>query len=605
MPSFAPSSRLHIRSLATLLLLGLCAVPCARAIDAAFTYQGVLKQNGTLAQGPYDFQFQLYDAASGGSALAPGSTIYQDVVVSNGVFTLVADQGSGQQTYANRWLEIRVRDGASSGTFTTLQPRQRLTAAPFAYRAEQAANALSADSVAWSGIANKPAGFADNSDDGITSVGTGPGLSGGPITSSGTLRIADGGVLTSMLGVDAVTQDKLADNAVGSAQVLDGSVGAADIDETEVQRRVAGNCPQGSAVRIIAANGQVLCTTVGDHAIDNLLSGGGQGDLAGAAATAPDNGLVAFVWTRQSPGDLMLARCEDGDCQQSLVAFTVEASGNVGYFPDIAADSGGNLWISHVDVVNHAVRLVRCLDFHCISNTGIVLADLVQVQSATTIVVPPDGLPVVAAIDASADDLYVIKCLVASCASFSVSIADSNANSHPSMIVGSDGLPMIGFQRSAGGYILKCGNAACNAGNSVTTVNTGGNSPMLAQAPDGRPVLALNAAGLSIYKCMNSGCSTVSTAANIDTDTVSGPASLVIGKDNIPMIVYRADAEDVRLARCSSRDCSGAPALINTVVRQTSNIGPAVLGLSEFARPVLLWGNGALSARACGNRLCL
>lgn len=604
MSSFAASSPTRTRAVAVL-LLGLCMALGARAIDTAFTYQGVLKQNGTLAQGPYDFQFQLYDAASGGSALAPGSTIYQDVLVSNGVFTLVADQGQGQQTYANRWLEIRVRDGASSGVFTTLLPRQRLTATPFAYRAEQSAAALSADSVPWSGVANKPAGFADNSDDGITSIGAGPGLSGGPITSSGTLRIADGGVVTAMLGADAVTQDKLADHAVGSLQVLDGSVGTADINENEVQRRVTGSCPAGSAMRVIAVNGQVLCTTVGDHAIDSFLSGGGQSDLAGAATTAPDNGLVVFVWTRQSSGDLMLARCEDGDCQQPLVPFTVEATGNVGYFPDIVADAAGNLWISHVDVGIHGVRLVRCLDFHCSSSTGIVLADLVQVQTGTSIVIPPDGLPVVAAIDTSANDLYVIKCLVASCASFSVSIADTNANSHPSMIVGSDGLPMIGFQRSAGAYILKCGNAACNAGNSVTTVNSGGNSPMLAQAPDGRPVLALNAAGLSIYKCLNASCGSVSAVANIDSDTVSGPSSLVVGKDNIPMIAYRADTDDVRLARCSSRDCSGAPALINTVVWQTSSIGPVVVGLSQFARPVLLYGNGTLSARACGNRLCL
>lgn len=48
----------------------------------------------------------------------------------------------------------------------------------------------------------------------VTSVGSGTGLSGGPITTSGTLSIAAGGVDTLQLANDAVTADKLANTAV-------------------------------------------------------------------------------------------------------------------------------------------------------------------------------------------------------------------------------------------------------------------------------------------------------------------------------------------------------------------------------------------------------
>jgi len=48
----------------------------------------------------------------------------------------------------------------------------------------------------------------------VTSVDSGTGLTGGPITTSGTLSIASGGVDTTQLANDAVTADKLADTAV-------------------------------------------------------------------------------------------------------------------------------------------------------------------------------------------------------------------------------------------------------------------------------------------------------------------------------------------------------------------------------------------------------
>src|SRR5215212_11487351 len=43
------------------------------AIGSGFSYQGQLKDGGNPANGPYDFQFKLYDASSGGTQA--GSTV--------------------------------------------------------------------------------------------------------------------------------------------------------------------------------------------------------------------------------------------------------------------------------------------------------------------------------------------------------------------------------------------------------------------------------------------------------------------------------------------------------------------------------------------------
>lgn len=123
------------------------------ALGTAFTYQGQLKDGSNLATGAYDFEFALYDAASGGAQV--GATVTaNDVPVSNGLFTVSLDWASAFTGDA-RWLEIRVRPGASSGGYTTLTPRQPVTATPYA---------LFAKNAPWSGLAGVPAGFADGVD---------------------------------------------------------------------------------------------------------------------------------------------------------------------------------------------------------------------------------------------------------------------------------------------------------------------------------------------------------------------------------------------------------------------------------------------------------
>jgi hypothetical protein len=101
------------------------------ALGTAFTYQGRLTDGGDLANGTYDFEFKLYNAASGGGQVA--STITKgDVTVTDGLFTVELDFGSGAFTGDARWLEIGVRAGSSAGAYTTLTPRQPLTPAPYA-----------------------------------------------------------------------------------------------------------------------------------------------------------------------------------------------------------------------------------------------------------------------------------------------------------------------------------------------------------------------------------------------------------------------------------------------------------------------------------------
>ncbi len=120
----------------TAVVLALAAAVTSRAQTTAFTYQGQLMDGGTPATGAYDFQLNVYDAASGGH-LVNGPLLMFSISVTNGLFTLTPDFGPGVFTGPGRWLDIGVRK-AGGNSFTTLTTRQQLTSVPYAVLAANA-----------------------------------------------------------------------------------------------------------------------------------------------------------------------------------------------------------------------------------------------------------------------------------------------------------------------------------------------------------------------------------------------------------------------------------------------------------------------------------
>ena len=120
-------------------LLGIASAITAHArptsLGSSFTYQGVLKTGGAAYSGTADFQFRLYDAASGPGQVGGMMPVFA-LIVTDGTFTTPLDFGALAFNGDDRWLEIDVRTPAGgAGSFTTLSPRQKLAAAPYALRA--------------------------------------------------------------------------------------------------------------------------------------------------------------------------------------------------------------------------------------------------------------------------------------------------------------------------------------------------------------------------------------------------------------------------------------------------------------------------------------
>ncbi len=268
------SSTLLLRT-ALALVAGLAltaALPLAAQVTPAFTYQGELRTGGNPANASFDMEFRLFNAVSGGSQIGPLVT-RPGVAAVNGLFNVQLDFGPAQFAGDRQWLEVRIKP-AGSGSYETLSPRTEMTATPYALGAVAAlpnsvtttslvdATVQSADiapgaigtaqvnsaqvqrrvSGSCAGSQGVQAVAADGSvtcgnfaggSGTVTSVGTGAGLTGGPITSSGTISVAPGGI------------------------------GANEINSAQVQRRVSGVCAGTNFVQQVNVDGTVACAPAG------------------------------------------------------------------------------------------------------------------------------------------------------------------------------------------------------------------------------------------------------------------------------------------------------------------------------------------------------
>ena len=161
----------------TLMLLAVAAFAQADDLGTGFTYQGTLNFNDDPANGSFDFEVELFDVANGGTRIGDVLLI-EDVATVDGIFALELDFGALPFNGDQLWLSIGIREGASSGGYTGLLPRQKITATPYALHSET---------------------------------------------------------------------------------VAAGAVGTNEINSTQVQRRVSGNCTAGSFVTAVNQNGTVTC----------------------------------------------------------------------------------------------------------------------------------------------------------------------------------------------------------------------------------------------------------------------------------------------------------------------------------------------------------
>jgi len=106
------------------------------SLGTGFTYQGRLEDSsGSSITATCDFSFSLWDSLSSTTGQVGADSLVTGVSVVEGYF--VAQVNAGDEFYLDaftgeaRWLEVAVKCGSET-TYTTLSPRQPLSAAPYA-----------------------------------------------------------------------------------------------------------------------------------------------------------------------------------------------------------------------------------------------------------------------------------------------------------------------------------------------------------------------------------------------------------------------------------------------------------------------------------------
>jgi hypothetical protein len=265
-----------------LALLG--AGPQVLGQGTAFTYQGQLNSGGSLANGLYDFRFSLYTVPSGGT-VAAGFLTNSATPVSNGLFTVVLDFGTGVFDGTTYWLQIGVRTNGSGG-FIGLSPRQELTPAPYAIFAESASAAGLTGTLPSASLGGAYGGVVSFTNPGDSFAGNGAGL----------------------LNVNAATLGGLAAsnfwNTVGNAGTTPAVNFVGTTDNQPLQLR-AFNEPglqlqyaqHGSALSGLTfgmnINGGYWGNVISNGAVGATIAGGGDGLILGITRTYAPNVVSA------------------------------------------------------------------------------------------------------------------------------------------------------------------------------------------------------------------------------------------------------------------------------------------------------------------------
>jgi hypothetical protein len=198
-----------------------------------------------------------------------------------------------------------------------------------------------------------------------------------------------------------------------------------------------------------------------------------------------------------------------------------------------------------------------------------------------------DGFPVISYQDFTNWDLEFAKCNNASCSSASTSTLDSvgDVGQHTAIAIGSDGFPVIvyGDANNARVNFVKCSDISCSGNASSTTgyatstlVSDYDYGASLAIGTDGLPAIVFrsNSTDLEFIKCHNVSCSAL-TNSSLDTQGATGyNNSMAIGTDGYPVIMYQYNTGlDLNFAKCNNIACAPDTSATGTLSATSTDLG--------------------------------
>ena len=300
---------------------------------------------------------------------------------------------------------------------------------------------------------------------------------------------------------------------------------------------------------------------------------------------------------------------------------TVDSAGNVGQTTSVTVGTDGLPVVSYYDVTNQDLKVAHCGNSDCSAGNTLTAVDSVgNAGQFTSVTVGADGLPVVSYYDVTNSDLKVAHCGNSDCsAGNTLTTVDGvgNVGTYTSVTVGTDGLPVISYHdvTNLDLKVTHCGNVLCSAGNTLTTVDSVGNvgpDNSVTVGTDGLPVISyydFTNSDLKVAHCGNAACSAGNTLTTVDSvGSVGDFSSVTVGTDGLPAVSYWDSTNgDLKVAHCSNAACSAGSIL--TTVDSVGNVGTYTsMTVGTDGLPVISYydvTNVDLKVTHCSNRFCV
>jgi hypothetical protein len=489
-------------------------------LGTGFSYQGYLEDNGTPANDTYDFYFELFDDKVFGSSI--GSDTVDDVLVEDGLFTVVVDFGSGAFDGDERWLEISVRlDGES--TYTTLENRQPLTPAPYAFYAVEAGGVL------WEDIVGGPNG-------------------GCPVGSSFRLINIDGSVeceADSHLNRNMAPADTISTVLVAWTEYSAITIGSDGLP-------IIGYKDNSTLDTLMIAHCEDLsCTSASINSVDTGDEIGNYPSIAMGA-----DGLPVISHYDSTNGNLMVTHCSNLDCS-STTTYVIDSAYNLP--SSLTIGTNGYPLISYTSPPEVLV-VASCGDYACSSVVTTTVVSTGSFGSYSSIAIGADSLPVIAYNEISG--LKVAHCGDLGCTTVISTTVATGSIYESSMVIGIDALPIISFADYSGNdlRVAHCEDLVCSTA-TVTAVDTSNirRETSITIGSDGMPVISYHDEGtlnLKIAYCQDLACTSAVLKTLQSSGSVGRNSSITIGTDGYPVISYKSDPNgSLVVTHCANPFC--------------------------------------------------
>lgn len=344
----------------------------------------------------------------------------------------------------------------------------------------------------------------------------------------------------------------------------------------------------GAALRLVLA----LCVA-GGHASAADIATVDIGAVGQASSLAiGTDGFPAMTYRNGSDGSLLFAKCVNLDCSSAIRESIEDASGEIarGDYSSLRISADGKPVVAWYDSVDDNLAIARCANADC--SDADVLRTLVDTPDDTgreaAMVLGVGGRPLVAYVNTTLHSLEFATCEVPSCTNVSVAAVDddpvNSLGTGADVALGADGMPVIVYLDTTadGVLVAKCVVEDCSAGTVLSVLDaqvptTVGADPAIAIGVDGNPVISYfdeDDLALKVAHCSDPACAGAASVRLID-DQPDGDAgrhnAVAIRPDGAPVISYRrwgadgvggADGAALRVAECTSTDCSGAVRIV-------------------------------------------